>query len=56
MVGQDSVGCHRIAVRDAISSKTAEHQFVVEESMKEVSVEEMFQKMHENNFVEKKKS
>ena len=38
MVGQDSVGCHRIAVRDAISSKTAEHQFAVEESMKEISL------------------
>ena len=52
MVGKD-VGCHRIAVQDAISSKIADHQFVVEESMKEISLEEMFQKMHQNNFVEK---
>ena len=53
MVGKDSVGCHRIAVQDAISSKIADHQFVVEESMKEISLEEMFQKMHQNDFVEK---
>ena len=40
-------------IQDAISSKTADHRFVVEESMKEISLEEMFQKMHQNNFVEK---
>ena len=53
MVGKDSVGCHRIAVQEAISSKIADHQFVIEESMKEISLEEMFQKMHQNHFVEK---
>ena len=53
MVGKDLVGCHCIAVQDAISSKIADHQFAVEESMKEISLEEMFQKMHQNNFVEK---
>ena len=53
MVGEDSVSCHCIAVHDKISSKIADHQFVVEESMKEISLEEMFQKMHQNDFVEK---
>ena len=45
--------CHCIVVHDAVSSKTADHQFVVDESMKEISLEEMFQKMHKNEFVEK---
>ena len=53
MVGKDSIGCHHIAVQDAVSSKVADHQFVVEESMKDISLEEMFQKMHQNDFVEK---
>ena len=53
MAGQDSVGCHCIAVQDAISSKIAHQQFVVDESMKKISLEEMFQKIHQNDFVEK---
>ena len=53
MVGKDSIGCHRIAVQDAVSSKIADYQFVVEEFMKDISLEEMFQKMHQNDFVEK---
>ena len=53
MVGKDSIGCHCIAVQYAISSKIVDHQFVVEESMKDISLEEMFQKMHQNDFVEK---
>ena len=32
---------------------TADCQFVVEEFMKGISLEEMFQKIHKNNFVEK---
>ena len=53
MVGKDSIGCHHIAVQDAISSKIADYQFVLEESMKDISLE-MFQKMHQNDFVAKK--
>ena len=53
MVGKDSIGCHRIAVQDAINSKIADHQFVVEESMNDISLEEMSQKIHQNDFVEK---
>ena len=33
MVGKDSTGCHHIAVQDAISSKIADHEFVVDESI-----------------------
>ena len=39
MVGKDSIGCHRIAVQDALSSKIADQQFVVEQSMKGISLE-----------------
>ena len=53
MVGKDPIGCHRIAIQDAISSRIADHQLVVEESMKDISLKEMFQKMHQNDFVEK---
>ena len=53
MVGKYSIGCHCIAVQDAVSSKIADHQFVVEESIKDISLEEMFQKMYQNDFVEK---
>ena len=52
MVGKDLIGFHRIAGQDAVSSKIADHQFVVEESMKDISLEEMFQKMHQNDFVD----
>ena len=50
MVGKDSIDCHRIAVEGAISSKIADHQFVVEESVKDISLGEIFQKMHQNDF------
>ena len=53
MVGKDSIGCHHIAMQDAISLKFTDHQFVVKESMKDISLANMFQKMHQNNFLEK---
>ena len=36
MVGKDSTGCHCIPVQDVISSKIADHQFVIEKSMKDI--------------------
>ena len=51
--GKDSIGYHRITVQDAVSSKIADHQFAVEESMKDISREEMFPKMRQNDFAEK---
>ena len=48
MVGKDSIGCYHITVQDAIRPP-----IVVEESMKDNSLEEMFNKMHENDFVER---
>ena len=53
MVGKYLIGCHRIAIQDALSSKIVVCQFVFDESMKNISLEEMFQKLHESNFVEK---
>ena len=51
MAEKDSIGCYHIVLQDAISSKNADHQFIVEESMKDISLEEMFQKMQQINFV-----
>ena len=45
MVGKKSIGCNRITVIDATSSNISNHHFVMEEAMKEVSPEEMFQRM-----------
>ena len=53
LVDKDVIGFHCIAVQKAIRSKTADHQFVVEYSMKDISLEEMFQEMHQNDFFEK---
>ena len=53
MVGKDSIGCHRIAVQDAITSKIAGHHFVIEKSMRDISLAEMFQKIHQNDVAEK---
>ena len=52
MVGKKSIGCNRVAVIDATSSNISNHHFVVEEAMKEVSLEEMFQRMYMNDFNE----
>ena len=53
MVAKDLIGYHSIAVQNAITSKTADHQFVVEYSIKDISLEEMFQEIHQNDFFQK---
>ena len=50
MIGKKSVGCNRVTVIDAKSSNIFCHHFVVEETIKEVSLEEIFQTMYKNNF------
>ena len=52
MVSKKSTGCNRVAVIEATSSNVSSHQFVMEEAMKEVSLEEMFQTMYKNYFNE----
>ena len=40
-----TTSCNRVAVRDVASSKLASHHFTMEKSVKDVSLEEMFQAM-----------
>ena len=52
MVGKKSIDCNQVAVIDATSSNLSSHHFVREEPMKEVSLEEMFQRMYKDDFNE----
>ena len=52
VVGKKSIGYNQVAVIDVITSNISSHDFVMEETMKEVSLEEMFQTMCKNDFNE----
>ena len=52
MVGKKSIGSNHVAVIDATSSNFSSHHFVREEAMKEVNLDEMFQRMYKNDFNE----
>ena len=52
MVGKISIGSNQVAVIYGTSSNLSNHHFVREEAMKEVSLEEMFQRMYKNDFNE----
>ena len=52
MNAERNISCHRVAVKDAISSKLAAHHFEVEKSVKDISLEEMFKMMYRNDFNE----
>ena len=45
-----TTSCNRVAVRDIASSKLASHHFAIEKSVKDVSLEEMFQAMYRHDF------
>ena len=45
-----TTSCYRAAVRDVASSKLASHRFAMEKSVKDVSLEEMFQAMYRHDF------
>ena len=47
-----TTSCNRAAVRDVASSKLASHRFSMEKSVKDVSLEEMFQAMYSHDFNE----
>ena len=49
MVSKKSIDCNHIVI-DVMSSNISSHHFVIEEPMKELSLEEMFQTMHNNDF------
>ena len=46
-----SISCHRVAVKD-VTSSSLPHHFGVEKSIKDISLEEMFQMMYSNDFNE----
>ena len=52
MVGKKSIGFNRVPVIDATSLNISRHHLFMEETMKEVSLEEMFQAMYKNDFNE----
>ena len=47
-----ATSCNRVAVRDVSSSKLASHHFAMEKSVKDVSLEEIFQAMYRHDFNE----
>ena len=47
-----TTSCNCVAVRDIASSKLASHHFAIEKSVKDVSLEEMFQAMYRDDFNE----
>lgn len=48
MVGKNSIGCNRVAVKDAVSSSISHHHFAVG-----LSLEKTFQMMYLNKFHER---
>ena len=47
-----STSCNRVAVKDAASSKLGSHHFTVEDSVKDITLEEPFQRMDKQDFSE----
>ena len=47
-----STSCNRVAVKDVASSKLGSHHFTVQESVKDISLEEMFQRIYKQDFSE----
>ena len=46
------MNCNRVAVKDVVSSKLTSHHFTMENSVKDISLEEMFQAMYRHEFNE----
>ena len=47
-----TMSCNRVAVKDVVSSKLASHHFAMENSVKDISLEEMIQAMYRHDFNE----
>ena len=45
-----STSCNRVAVKDVASSKLGSHHFTLEDSVKYISLEEIFQRMYKQDF------
>ena len=49
---KDSISCHQVTVRDASESQVASHHFGIKDSIKDITLEEMFKMMYKNDFSE----
>ena len=47
-----SISCHRVAVKNVISSRLAPHHYEFEKSIEDISLQEMFKRMYSNDFNE----
>ena len=47
-----STSCNRVEVKGVASSKLGPHNFTVEDSVKDISLKEMFQRMYKQDFSE----
>ena len=54
VVHQNSLKFNRVAVKDESTSKLARHHFLIENACKNMSVEQIFQRMYHNDFNDKK--
>ena len=50
---QNLLECNRVAVKDASAGKLSRHHFLIENSGKDMSIEQMFEQMYYNHFNEK---
>ena len=49
---KDSISCHRVTVRDASTSQLASHHFLIKDSIKDITLQEMFKMMYKIDFSE----
>ena len=50
---QNSLKCNRVAVKDDSTGKLSRHNFLIENAGKDMSIEQMFEQMYYNDFIEK---
>ena len=53
---KDSISCHRVADRDLSTSQMSLHHFGIKDSIKDVTLEEMFKMIYKNDFSEPSRS
>ena len=49
---KNSFNCHQMAVRDTSTSQVASHHFGIKDSIKDITLEEVFKMMYKNYFSE----
>ena len=50
---QNSLKCHRVAVKDASTTKLSRQHFLIENASKDMSIEQIFEQMYYSDFTEK---